>query len=61
MIDWIDGDDTLWEHEPLQKLAQMGQLSAYKHEGFWQPMDTLHDKVYIQNLWSTNKAPWKVW
>lgn len=61
VIDWIDGDETIWEQEPLQKLASMGQLSAYKHSGFWQPMDTLRDKNKLDELWRKNQAPWKVW
>lgn len=61
VIDWIDGDETIWEQEPLKKLASMGQLSAYKHSGFWQPMDTLRDKNKLDELWRKNQAPWKVW
>ncbi len=61
VIDFIDGDSTIWEREPLEKLAQMEQLSAYRHIGFWQPMDTLRDKTYLDDLWKNNKAPWKVW
>jgi glucose-1-phosphate cytidylyltransferase len=56
------GDDaTIWEREPLEGLARDGQLKAFHHEGFWQPMDTLRDKVYLDSLWSQGKAPWKVW
>lgn len=54
-------DTTIWEREPLEGLAHDGQLKAFHHEGFWQPMDTLRDKVYLDNLWSQGKAPWKVW
>lgn len=61
VIDLISGDDTVWEHEPLENLALNSNLAAYKHHGFWQPMDTLRDKVYLEDLWNTNKAPWKVW
>lgn len=61
VIDYIEGDSTTWEQEPLQKLAHLGQLSAFKHDGFWQPMDTLKDKNYLEGLWSSGKAPWKVW
>ncbi len=61
VIDWIDSDETVWEEEPLQKLASMGQLSAYRHSGFWQPMDTLRDKNKLDELWRKNQAPWKVW
>lgn len=58
VIDFIDGDDTTWEKEPLEKLAQAGKLSAYRHTGFWQPMDTLRDKTYLEELWNKGKAPW---
>ncbi|MGG6293849.1 glucose-1-phosphate cytidylyltransferase [Leptolyngbya sp. AN02str] len=61
VIDHIEGDDTTWEQEPLKKLAHLGQLSAFKHNGFWQPMDTLRDKNYLEKLWQANEAPWKVW
>ena len=60
-IDEIEGDQTSWEREPLEKIANRGQLSAYKHEGFWQPMDTLRDMNYLQELWDSGAAPWKVW
>lgn len=60
-IDYIEGDSTVWEREPLEKLAQVQMLSAYKHTGFWQPMDTLRDKRVLDELWSSGKAPWKVW
>ena len=61
VIDYIDGDKTVWEREPLEKLAQEGQLSAFVHRGFWQPMDTLRDKHVLEELWRSGKAPWKVW
>jgi len=61
VIDYIDGDATLWEREPMERLAQEGQFSAYLHRGFWQPMDTLRDKTYLEELWASGKAPWKVW
>ena len=61
VIDLIDDDSTLWEREPMEKLAQDGQLSAYLHPGFWQPMDTLRDKNHLEELWQSGKAPWKVW
>jgi len=61
VIDLIDGDATTWEREPLEQLAQQGQLAAYAHTGFWQPMDTLRDKTYLEELWASGKAPWKVW
>jgi len=61
VIDYIDGDDTIWERAPLERLASEGQLGAYFHEGFWQPMDTLRDKNHLESLWASGKAPWKVW
>jgi glucose-1-phosphate cytidylyltransferase len=61
VIDYITDDLTIWEQEPLRKLASMNQLSAYKHNGFWQPMDTLRDKRYLEDLWQSNSAPWKIW
>ena len=60
-IDYIDEDKTTWEHEPLQRLAQDGELSAFKHDGFWQPMDTLRDKHVLEVEWDTGNAPWKLW
>ena len=57
----IKDDLCIWEHEPLQNLAKENQLSAYHHDGFWQPMDTLRDKMFLQELWESNKAPWKIW
>ena len=61
VIEYISDDSTTWEHEPLERLAQEGKLAAYHHHGFWQPMDTLRDKVYLEQLWQTGKAPWRVW
>jgi glucose-1-phosphate cytidylyltransferase len=61
VIDFIAGDSTVWEKEPLEKLADMAQLAAFKHYGFWQPMDTLRDKNYLEDLWAKGKAPWKIW
>jgi len=60
-IDYIADDSVTWEDEPLRKLAHQGQLSAYSHDGFWQPMDTLRDKQYLESLWESGQAPWKVW
>jgi glucose-1-phosphate cytidylyltransferase len=60
-LETIAGDETLWELEPLETLAARGDLMAYRHEGFWQPMDTLRDKRYLEELWHSGKAPWKVW
>lgn len=61
VIDYVEGDPTIWERAPMERLAQEGQLSAYLHEGFWQPMDTLRDKQHLEELWQSGKAPWKVW
>jgi len=61
VIDLIDGDQCTWEQQPLQILAQNGDLSAYHHQGFWQPMDTLRDKNLLERLWQEGQAPWKVW
>jgi glucose-1-phosphate cytidylyltransferase len=61
VIEYIADDQTLWEREPLERLAQEGNLAAYQHHGFWQPMDTLRDKNLLEELWSSGKAPWKVW
>lgn len=60
-IDYIEGDSTVWEQEPLRKLAQKEQLSAFKHDGFWHPMDTLRDKRRLEGQWQDGTAPWKVW
>ena len=61
VLDRIAGDETVWEREPLESLAQDGQLSAYRHNGFWQPMDTLRDKRHLDELWDTGQAAWKTW
>lgn len=61
VIELIKGDETIWEREPLETLASQGQLAAYEHEGFWQPMDTLRDKLQLEALWESGKAPWRVW
>ncbi|ODU50285.1 MAG: glucose-1-phosphate cytidylyltransferase [Thiobacillus sp. SCN 63-374] len=61
VIDYINDDAVLWEREPLERLAGEGQLQAYFHHGFWQPMDTLRDKQHLESLWQEGKAPWKVW
>ncbi len=60
-FDLIAGDETVWEREPLEQLAQRGQLAAYRHNGFWHPMDTLRDKNYLEGLWQSGQAPWKIW
>jgi len=61
VLDYIADDRTVWERGPIERLAQEGQLSAYNHEGFWQPMDTLRDKIHLEELWNSGNAPWKVW
>lgn len=61
VFEYIKDDTTLWEREPLEMLSQEGQLSAYLHTGFWQPMDTLRDKNHLEQLWENGTAPWKVW
>lgn len=61
VFDLIDGDQCTWEQQPLQTLAETGQLSAYHHQGFWQPMDTLRDKTLLEGLWQSGNAPWKLW
>jgi glucose-1-phosphate cytidylyltransferase len=61
VFDYIANPDTILERDPLENLAKDGQLGAFKHNGFWQPMDTLRDKTLLENLWITKKAPWKVW
>ncbi|WP_047517742.1 glucose-1-phosphate cytidylyltransferase [Methylophilus sp. Q8] len=60
-IDYIEGDCSSWETDPLMNLAKEGQLYAYEHHGFWQPMDTLREKTLLESLWANNEAPWKVW
>jgi glucose-1-phosphate cytidylyltransferase len=60
-LDYINDDDTVWEREPLEALARDGQLAAYAHNGFWQPMDTLRDKIKLEELWQSGSAPWKRW
>lgn len=61
VIDYVKGDDTFWELEPMQRLAREGNLAAYKHKGFWHAMDTLRDKNHLEDLWSSGRAPWKKW
>ena len=61
VFDHIKNDSTIWEREPLEQLSRNKQLSAYKHEGFWQPVDTLRDKNHLDELWNSGKAPWKTW
>jgi glucose-1-phosphate cytidylyltransferase len=61
VFSYIDGDETVWEKYPLEALAAENQLRAFKHKGFWQPMDTLRDKNQLEELWSSGNAPWKIW
>jgi len=61
VIDHIEGDDTVWEGYPLEKLADIGQICEYRHDGFWQPMDTLREKILLEQLWGSGNAPWKLW
>jgi len=61
VFDYIDGDASIWERAPLERLAAEGELGAYTHHGFWQPMDTLRDKNILEELWESGKAPWCVW
>lgn len=61
VIDYIDGDDTMWEHKPMRRLVREGQLTAFPHTDFWHPMDTLRDKNRLEEMWKSGKAPWKVW
>jgi glucose-1-phosphate cytidylyltransferase len=61
VLDFIDGDQSSWEGQPLTSLAQNGEMMAFEHQGFWQPMDTLRDKNLLEDLWASGEAPWKVW
>ena len=61
VLDLVDGDDTIWERGPMEQLAADGELMAYRHEGFWQAMDTQRDMQYLDRLWQSGKAPWKIW
>ena len=61
VVEYIDGDDTQWEREPMERLAQAGQLMAYRHTSFWQCMDTLRDKRLLENLWQSGERPWQIW
>ena len=61
VLDLIENDETVWEDVPMRTLAQRGELSAFEHDGFWQPMDTLRDKNYLEGMWYAGTAPWKVW
>lgn len=61
VVDYIENDETVWERDPMERLARDGELMAYWHHGFWQPMDTLRDKNHLEKLWNSGEAPWKVW
>lgn len=61
VMDYIPGDEAVWEREPMENLARDGELSAFRHDDFWQPMDTLRDKMYLEDLWQSGTAPWKIW
>lgn len=61
VLDYIEGDQTYWERDPLERLAAESKLMAFRHDGFWHPMDTMRDKLYLEDLWRSGKAPWKVW
>ncbi len=61
VFEYIDGDLTVWEHDPMHRLVERGQLAAFRHHSFWQPMDTLRDKMVLEQLWNNGEAPWKVW
>jgi glucose-1-phosphate cytidylyltransferase len=61
VLDYVDGDDCVWEREPLERLARESQLSAYLHHGFWHPMDVMRDRNYLEGLWASGRAPWRVW
>ena len=61
VLDYIEGDQSSWEAAPMTKLAQIGEMMAFEHQGFWQPMDTLREKNLLENLWATGNAPWKTW
>jgi len=61
VLELIDGHDTVWENQPMETLARSGQLAAWIHRGFWQPMDTLRDKQHLSALWERGDAPWKLW
>jgi glucose-1-phosphate cytidylyltransferase len=61
IVEYIENDQTVWERSPLEKLAKENSLAAFPHKGFWQPMDTLRDKIYLEDLWQSGEAPWKLW
>jgi glucose-1-phosphate cytidylyltransferase len=61
VFDYLSSDRDVWEQEPLRRLSEEGKLAAYRHDGFWAAMDTMRDKAYLEELWASNRAPWKVW
>ena len=61
VLDYIEGDETVWEREPMERLAKEGKLSAYRHSGFWHPMDTLRDRMVLEEMWASGDPPWQVW
>ena len=61
MLDSIKGDESIWEREPLETLTAAGQVAAYRHTGFWQPMDTLREQMVLEELWQSGTPPWKTW
>jgi glucose-1-phosphate cytidylyltransferase len=60
-LDYVAGDETVWEREPLERLAEDGRLAAYRHDGYWQNMDSLRDKMVLEEQWASNTPPWKIW
>jgi glucose-1-phosphate cytidylyltransferase len=60
-IDYIEGDDTIWERDPIERLVRDGHMMGYRHFGFWSCMDTIKEKAYLEDLWNAGKAPWRVW
>ena len=60
-LDYIDGDETIWERDPIERLAHEGHMMGFRHDGFWSCMDTLKEKQYLEGLWQSGKAPWKMW
>jgi glucose-1-phosphate cytidylyltransferase len=61
VFDFIESDDTVWENEPMECLSHQNRLSAFRHDGFWQSMDTLRDRALLEDLWKSGQAPWKTW
>ena len=61
VFDYIEGDNTIWESDPMERLAKESNMAAYMHKGYWQSMDSLNDKRKLEQIWATGKAPWKVW